>query len=391
MGDTGLFTEVAAIDYPVVDADAHVNEPPDTWQARVPVALRDRAPKVEHTDEGDVWLFDGGKRRRPLGLTATAGRSYLQYQPDGLTYESIRPGSYEPKARLADLDADGLWAQVLYPSVTLAGARAYGKDRELQLACVRAYNDWIAEFCEGSDGRLIAQAVLPTTGVDDAVEEYERALSLGHRGAIISAFPNGTLDPEPDDDRFWDLAEGAAFPVAVHIGSFLRWSPPSMNDPKSLAFLATAGASKAGAYTIPVVCDLVFSGIFERYTELNVLLVEANIGWIPTVAEQLDDMFLRYRWFTGAAELMSTMPSRVMHRNFWATFIVDTVGVEQRHRMNVDHLMWSTDYPHTASDWPNSRLSIERNFRGVAADDVKKMLHTNAKELYRLDLPERLP
>ena len=85
------------------------------------------------------------------------------------------------------------------------------------------------------------------------------------------------------------------------------------------------------------------------------------------------------------------MPSRVMHRNMWATFILDTVGVEQRHRMNVDHIMWSTDYPHTASDWPNSRISIERNFRGVAADDVKKMLHTNAKELYRLDLPDRLP
>ncbi|HZQ83609.1 MAG TPA: amidohydrolase family protein, partial [Acidimicrobiales bacterium] len=204
-----VFTEVAAIDYPVVDADAHVNEPPDTWQARVPAALRDRAPKVEHTDEGDVWLFDGGKRRRPLGLTATAGRSYLQYQPDGLTYDGIRPGSFDPKARLADLDADGLWAQVLYPSVTLAGAKAYGKDRELQLACVRAYNDWIAEFCDGSDGRLIAQAVLPTTGVEDAVDEYQRALELGHRGAIISAFPNGSLDPSSEDDRFWDLAEGS--------------------------------------------------------------------------------------------------------------------------------------------------------------------------------------
>ena len=391
MAMSEVFTEVAAIDYPVVDADAHVNEPPDTWQARVPAALRDRAPKVEHTDEGDVWLFDGGKRRRPLGLTATAGRSYLQYQPDGLTYDGIRPGSFDPKARLADLDADGLWAQVLYPSVTLAGAKAYGKDRELQLACVRAYNDWIAEFCGGSDGRLIAQAVLPTTGVDDAVDEYQRALELGHRGAIISAFPNGSLDPSAEDDKFWDLAEGAGFPVAVHIGSFLRWAPPSMSDPASLAFLATAGASKAGAYTIPVVCDFVFSGIFERYTRLNLLLVEANIGWIPTVAEQLDDMFLRYRWFTGAAEQMTTMPSRVMHRNLWATFILDTVGVEQRHRMNVDHLMWSTDYPHTASDWPNSRISIERNFRGVAAADVKKMLHTNAKELYQLDLPDRLP
>src|SRR5207247_5970066 len=83
---------------------------------------------------------DDGKRLRPLGLTATAGLSYLQFRAEGYRYEDIRPGSFDPKARLEDLDADGIWAQVLYPSVTLAGARTYADDRELQLACVRAYN-----------------------------------------------------------------------------------------------------------------------------------------------------------------------------------------------------------------------------------------------------------
>src|SRR5439155_5805580 len=87
--------------------------------------------------------------------------------------------------------------------------------------------------------------------------------------------------------------------------------------------------------------------------------VEANIGWIPTVLEQLDDMFLRYRWFSGAVELMKEMPSRIFHRNFWATFMIDTVGIELRHRLNVDHVMWSTDYPHTGSDWPNHRVTLD--------------------------------
>src|SRR5205823_9308586 len=118
-----LFHDVASIDYPILDADAHVNEPPDLWQSRVPQRLRARAPKVLRTDRGDVWSFDDGKRLRPLGLTATAGLSYLQFRPEGYRYEEIRPGSFDPKARLDDLDADGIWAQVLYPSVTLAGAR----------------------------------------------------------------------------------------------------------------------------------------------------------------------------------------------------------------------------------------------------------------------------
>jgi predicted TIM-barrel fold metal-dependent hydrolase len=208
---------------------------------------------------------------------------------------------------------------------------------------------------------------------------------------VISAFPNGSLDAEPDDDRFWSFAQEADLPVAVHIGSFLKGQqakPPPMD---TLAFMGVAGASKAGAHTIPVVCDLIFSGIFERFTNLKLLLVEANIGWIPTLLEQVDDMFLRYRWFTNGVEQMRTMPSRIFHRNFWATFMIDTVGIELRHRMNLGHLLWSTDYPHTGSDWPNNRVTIERDFRGVPVDEVRAMLHDNCKALYKLDhIPDTL-
>jgi predicted TIM-barrel fold metal-dependent hydrolase len=108
--------------------------------------------------------------------------------------------------------------------------------------------------------------------------------------------------------------------------------------------------------------------------------------------EQTDDMFLRYRWFTGASDRLPTMPSRVFHRNFWATFMIDTVGIELRHRLNVGHLLWSTDYPHTGTDWPNSRVTIERVFRGVERDQVRRMLHDNCRELYGLDhLPHVVP
>jgi len=388
-----IFTEVASIDYPILDADAHVNEPPDLWQSRVPARQRERAPKVLHTDRGDVWSFDDGKRLRPLGLTATAGLSYVQFRAEGLSYDTIRPGSFDPVARLADLDADGIWAQILYPSVTLAGARTYSDDRELQLACVRAYNEWLAEFCAAGGGRLVGQTIIPTTGVDDAVAELRWGLDHGQRGAVIAAYPNGTLDdPGPANDPFWDLAQQAQVPLGVHIGSFTESGlAPGKLEQSTIQFMAGAGASKAGAQTIPVVAQLVFSGVPQRFPRLRFLLVEANIGWIPTVLEQLDDMFLRYRWFSGAVEHMKETPSRIFHRNFWATFMIDTVGIELRHRMNQDHIMWSTDYPHTGSDWPNHRVTIERLFRGLPAADVKKMLHTNCKTLYGLDhVPDTL-
>ncbi|MGH7896279.1 MAG: amidohydrolase family protein, partial [Candidatus Binatia bacterium] len=384
------FAEVASIDYPIVDADAHVYEPADVWQARVPQALRARAPKVVRGDEGEAWSFDDGARIRPIGLMAAAGTSYLGFRPSGLTYESIRPGHYEPRARLRDMDADGIYAQLLYPSVCEEGARMFGDDRTLQLACVRAYNEWQLEFCAAGPGRLFGHAVMPATGVGDAVAELEWALAHGYRGVVISTFPAGRVEPSADDDPFWARAEEAGVPVALHIGSFRADGPVMQRRFEPEAVLPRASISKSGANTVPLVARMIFGRIFERFPRLAALLVEANIGWIPAMLEQTDDMFLRYRWFTGTAATLPTMPSRVFHRNFWATFMVDTVGMELRHRLNLDHLMWSTDYPHTGTDWPNSRVTIARVFRGVAADDVKRMLHTNCRTLYRLDdLPAR--
>ena len=210
---TDTFSDIANLDYPIIDADAHVNEPPDTWSARVPAKWRERAPRVERVDGADIWVFDGGRERWPVGLTAVAGQSYFQMSPTGQTYETMRPGSFETKARLDDMDADGIFAQVLYPSVTLRGARIYSGERELQLACVRAYNEWLLEFCEGSGGRLIGQAILPTTGLDDILAEAEWAREQGHRGGVISSFPNGGLSPSDEDEPFWARAEEAGFPV----------------------------------------------------------------------------------------------------------------------------------------------------------------------------------
>jgi predicted TIM-barrel fold metal-dependent hydrolase len=389
-----LFSDIASIDYPILDADAHVNEPPNLWQDAVPGKWRDRAPKLVKGEHGDFWHFDGGKEKWPVGLTAAAGQSVFQMRPTGQTYETMRPGSFDTSARLADMDADGIYAQVLYPSVTLKGAKVYSSERELQLACVRAYNEWILAFAAPSRGRLVPQAIIPTTGIADALAELDYAMKNGHRGALISSFPNGSLAPSRDDDPFWSRAQESRFPVAVHIGSFLRTPPASAaRDPQalwtgSLAFVARAAWVKAGGQTLDVACDLLFSGIFQRYPRLRLVLVEANIGWIPTLLEQSDDMFRRYRWWTGAHAEMAEMPSRVFHRNFYATFMVDRSGIELRHRLNVDHLLWSTDYPHSGTDWPDSGRTLERVFRDVPKAEVKKMLHDNCKALYGLEVPD---
>jgi len=392
---TELFHDFRTIDYPVIDADAHVQEPQDLWTNDPPASLKERVPRVTHSEHGDFWLFDENKPPEAVSFTVSAGKSFLDYYPTGATYDTIRPGTWQPEARLADMEIDGIYAQVLYPSVTLKGASTYSDDRELQLYCVRRYNEWLArDFCAAGDGRLIAQAIIPTTGVDDAIAELEWAIDNGHRGAVISRMPSGRYDFSDEDEPFFARCCEAKMPVVIHIGSFLRsgrgggsGKPP---DFRNLAFLGAAGAIKAGSHTIPVVSDLVFSGMFRQFPTLRIVLVEANIGWIPTLLEQCDDMFYRYRFFTEATGKMD-MPSEVFHKHFWSTFLVDTVGMDLRHRLNIDQIMWSTDYPHTASNWPNSRQVIDYQFRGLPRAQVKRFLHDNCRRLYGLDhLPERL-
>jgi predicted TIM-barrel fold metal-dependent hydrolase len=381
------FLSIADLGVPIVDADAHVNEPPELWHERVPAKWRDRAPRVARADAGgDQWVFDDGAATRPVGLSATAGRHVVDFRAEGLGYADMRPGNFDPKARLADLDADGIAAQVLYPSVTLEGARVCGREPELQRCCVRAYNEWLAEFCDDTGGRLAGLAVMPTTGVDDALAELDAALALGHHGFLLSAFPNGSRAPEPDDERFWGAVEASGLPAAVHLGSFVAPRATSWPDTRALSFLAVAGAAKAGGHAIELASTLLFAGVFERCPDLRVLLVEAGIGWIPTALEQLDAMFLRYRFVGEAADRMHALPSELFRRHCWATFIVDRVGLEQLDRQHVGHVCWSTDYPHDTCDWPNSRVSLEHQFRGLPLDAVRAMVSANAAELYRLDV-----
>ncbi len=391
-----LFHDFRSIDYPVIDADAHVQEPVDLWTNNAPASLKGRVPRVKHTEQGDFWLFDENKPPEAVSFTVSAGKSYLDYYPTGGSYATMRPGMWQTEARLADMAIDGIHAQVLYPSVTLKGAGTYSDDRELQLYCVRRYNEWLVQdFCNDTKGRLIAQAIIPTTGISDALAELDWAIDNGHKGAVISRMPSGKYEFSEEDEPFFARCCAADMPVVIHIGSFLRskggggggGKPP---DFRNLAFLGAAGAIKAGSHTIPVVSDLMFSGMFRKFPDLKIVLVEANIGWIPTLLEQCDDMFYRYRFFTEASGKMA-MPSEVFHRHFWATFLIDSVGMDLRHRLNTSHIMWSTDYPHTASNWPNSRQVIDKQFHGLPRAQVKKFLHSNCKTLYNLNhIPDTL-
>jgi predicted TIM-barrel fold metal-dependent hydrolase len=365
-------------EYRVIDADSHVNEPADVWQARVPAALRDRAPRMVELDGAKVgWSFDGGARVHRV-TSACAGIDETAYTADGVRWEEIRPGSYDPKARLEDMELDMIQAQVLYPSLA-PQPQSFGSDPELQTACVRAYNDWIHEFEEYAPDRLVAIPMAPATGVDDMLAEWRRVAARGGRGFVISGYPNGGPVPTTDDDRFW--SEVADWDHAVHI-HFGFTSGVSLSAPDGVGYLSSAALIDMGVGMLRPLTDLVYSGLFERFPSLRIVAVEAGIGWIPHFLHHLDDNFLRRRFRAGVR--LGRMPSEYFRDHVWATFIEDPHGVRNRHEIGVDRIMWSTDYPHTNSNWPNSQRIAAYELRDVPADERRMILRDNAAGLYGL-------
>ena len=366
-------------EYRFIDADTHVNEPADVWQARVPARLRGRAPKMVEVDGGKIgWSFEGGKRVHRVN-TACAGVDETAYTSDGVRWDEIRPASYDPKARLEEMELDMVQAQVLYPSLA-PQPQFFGEDPELQVACVRAYNDWIHELGSYAPDRLVAMPMAPATGVDDMLAEWRRIADRGDRGYVISGYPSGDVVPTADDDRFWSEVHEWRYAVHIHFGFT---SGVSLSAPSGVGYLTSAALIDMGVGMYRPLTDLVYGGVFERFPKLRIVAVEAGIGWIPYFLHHLDDNFLRRRFRAGVR--LARMPSEYFKDHVHATFIEDPHGIRNRHEIGVDKIMWSTDYPHTNSNWPSSQRIAAYELRDVPADERRMIVRDNAARMYGLD------
>jgi len=355
----------------LIDSDSHVNEPPDLWQSRVPARYRDRAPRMEHFDEGDAWVLEGVKDPITFGLNATAGLPPGQMR-QWVRWEEIRKGGYDPAARLAEMDADGVDAEVLYPTPRLSHSIIANTDADFHLALVRAYNDWLAEYCSHAPHRLGGLVLLPNRGVPAAVAELERAVQLpGMVGALVGCYPHGDLDIEPEDDAVWQAVVDADVPLHIHVSMINEM--PGAHQTKVVGAVRFWDAPNR-------ILQFVQSGVFDRIPDLHVVVTETDCGWVPYLKEQADDRF--HRLGRGTA-VVDRLPSDDISEHFSFTYITDHYGLRNRYDIGVERMLWSSDYPHVGSDWPNSWRTIAADFSGIPRDERDQILAGNAERLYK--------
>jgi predicted TIM-barrel fold metal-dependent hydrolase len=379
----------------LISVDDHILEPPNVWIDRVPAADRDRAPHMVVEDGMDYWLYDG-KRFPSSGLSAVAGKKREEFSPEPLSYADMRPGCYDPVARLEDMDRAGILASLCFPTLTRFCGQLFmeASDREFGLVCLKAYNDWlIEEWCGAAPGRYIPLVLIPLWDPPLAVAELERTAALGATSFAFSENPAPLgLPTIHDANGYWDPVMRAAndleMVVSMHVGSSSQ-VPSIAPDSPFMANLTWGAMRTSGA-----MLSWIFSGLFQRFPNLKIALSEGEIGWIPYYLERAEQVLEKQRYWVmrgqkfmehgGNAADLDTLDIRATFRDHvFGCFIEDHHGIASIDEIGEDNIMCETDYPHSDSTWPDCIGTVKRVIGHLPEATQYKLLRGNAEKLYR--------
>jgi predicted TIM-barrel fold metal-dependent hydrolase len=369
------------MDYRVISADNHVMEPPGTFVERVPAALRDRAPQVMQSPKGgEGWTFNGQLPKMTFSRDAA--------RKGGDSFAMIPRGSHDGAAHIADMLADGVDAAVLYPGVS---KNLYEMpDRELAVACLRAYNDWLLDdFCSADRRRLIEMCLVPT---DDPLEvmmgEVERVLKKGARGLYVPFYPRRPLY-DPYYEPLWQLVSDAGATLSMH-NFVANVGVPAQPVPGVNFNHLNAGQAclSTMAAAVPLTY-MIFAGVFERFPKLKFVDAEVNMGWVPYWVQMLRHTIdtPRTKGVDWWGELPTTTPEDYLGRNIFFTVLDDYLGfaMAKDDPLLARSGMYSTDYPHPITLWPRSSELIPKLTQGLPEATKYQLLAGNAIRVFNLN------
>ena len=388
----------------IISADDHVIEPAHVWQDRMPSKHKELAPKIVIAPQGEMTLNDGvwletpgtgdkmaawwhfeSKRYQIKQMVACPGIPPEEVTMEGVTYDDIAPGCYDPIARLADMDINHVEASLCFPNYPRFCGQLFSEadDLELGLLCVQAYNDWmIDEWCGSSGGRLIPLCIVPLWDAELAAKEIYRVAEKGCRAVAWSELPAWLGRPGLHGD-FWDpflkACEETQTVICMHIGSGTKTVQTSPEAPTVVTANLIVCNSAAS------MIDWIFSGKFEQFPNLKLLYAESQIGWIPYFIERADDTWRTHQWAQGEKRIPKP-PSHYYKKHVYSCFFKDTVGIDLLDRIGEDNVLFETDYPHQDGTFPNTLAIAEELFGHLEQETIDKISRNNAIKLFGLTI-----
>jgi predicted TIM-barrel fold metal-dependent hydrolase len=370
--------------YNVVDADGHILEPLDLWAKYIDPKFRDRAPRIVMGENGKERLVIEehavGDGQRGIGRIGAVGARQGVVEGDTMAYKDGKPGGFDPHKRIPDMDADGIDAAFLYPSLGLFAGGIH--DPELAAATCRAYNRWLADYCKPYPDRLFGVAMLPMQDVDRAIGEMRFAKKeLGFRGGFLRPNPYHGLKmmSDPMYEPFWAAAEDLDFSIGFHEGA--SSGMPTVGVDR----FEGRGARHIVSHTMEMmlVClSVIWGGVCERHPKLRIGFLESGGGWIAPWLDRMDRHF-DDQGFNDSG--LTTRPSDLFRRNCWISFepvegslhvLADYVGPHK--------IMWATDYPHPDGFFPGAPDMVRKQLVGLSAETSHQVMAGGAMGFYGL-------
>jgi predicted TIM-barrel fold metal-dependent hydrolase len=349
--------------------DSHVLEPKDLWTSRLPAGMAARLPRTEPVDERTELIHvDGRTFRRTRAANAkldeefvrTLGRAQV-----GMTTSELNrpPGAFEVQARLKDLDQEGVWGEVMYPSIGLWAGLIL--DPVLYREGVRVFNDWLKEqFLDATD-RIVPAAEISILSVDDAVAETLRAASMGFRAINL---PSALERDRPNwNDNSWEplwiAAEEAGMVLAVHVGSDAK----SPDHPDNRPFRGPGGAlmnyvesSYSGQR---MATTLVASGVLDRHPKVRLLISEGGATWVPFIADRMEEGNRQHGPWVRPK--LSRSPRQIFYEQVYVSFQHDKTAVLACTAMGYQNVMFGSDYPHVEGTFGHTQATLHELFDDV--------------------------
>jgi predicted TIM-barrel fold metal-dependent hydrolase len=374
--------------FTVISADDHVVEPPDTFEGRVAQRFVDRAPRIVERDGAQYWLFDGTEFPN-VGFNAVVGRPVDEYSFEPARFDHMRRGAWDIHARIADMDINGIYASLNFPSFLpgFAGQRLQTttKDPDLALAVVQAWNDWHLEAWAGPYPDRIIPCQIPYF-LDPVIgaAEVRRNAERGFKAVSFTESPAQLGLPSLHTGH-WDPIMAACAEtgtvVNLHIGSSGTSPATSADAPSDVVGVLFF------AYAMFAAVDWLYSLLPVRYPDLKICLSEGGIGWVAGLMDRLDHM-LQYHEMYGTWVGIDLTPAEVLQRNFYYCAVEDPSSFAVRDRIGTDHILVEQDYPHCDSTWPNTQLVLAEELAGLPPPDVRAITWENASRLYRHPVPQ---
>ncbi len=368
----------------LVSVDDHVVEPPTVFENQLPRDLLEQAPKVvRRADGSDVWVYEGVEVPN-IGLNAVAGRLPHEFGLDPTSFEEMRPGCYDIKARIDDMNADGVLGSMCFPSFPQFCGQLFSRsqDKDYALTLLQAYNNWhIDEWCGAFPGRFIPLGLPVLWDTDLLVAEVRRLAEKGCHAISFSENPAKLGYPSLHSDHwdpFWQICADLETVVCMHIGSSSSLVVTADDAPFDvMATLQPLNIVQAAA-------DLVWSPVLRKFPKLKIALSEGGIGWLPYFLDKVDNVYRKQRAWTGQ-DYGDRLPSDVFREQIITCFIDDRPGIELRDQIGIDNITWECDYPHSDSEWPYAPESVMKIVGGVSDEEIDKMTHLNAMRHFHYD------